>query len=113
MTSLDYLESISNGDMEFVKEMVTTFIDSTPDSLQKIKEALDLGDYVAVGNLAHRIKPSISFVGINILKGPVKEIELLGKQNGDEVLLKKKTLYFLNIMEEAISELKEKLDQMT
>lgn len=112
LTNLEYLKSVSNNDTGFIKEMLSTFITSTPDSLSEMKVALDKKDYQSVGRLAHKIKPSISFVGITSMKSLVKEVELLGKENGDPKILKKKSHELISTLEIAIEELQKKLVEL-
>jgi PAS domain S-box-containing protein len=112
ITSLEYLKSVSNNDTGFVKEMLNTFITSTPGSLSEMKVALDKKDYQSVGRIAHKIKPSISFVGISSMKSLVKEVEFLGKENGDPEILKKKSHELISTLEIAIKELQKKLKEL-
>jgi HPt (histidine-containing phosphotransfer) domain-containing protein len=112
LTNLNYLNTISNNDSKFVKEMVSTFINSIPSSIKKMENNLENKDLQTVGLIAHKIKPSISFMGIDSLKQTVLDIENMGKANKDYKDLKKLVSYFIKSLNTAIEELKEKLKEL-
>ncbi len=72
---LSYLIKISDNNHDFITEMVTSFIKQTPGDIKKIKLAAKLDDWDEVASLAHKIKPSITFMGIESLKSCVSDIQ--------------------------------------
>lgn len=59
-----YLETLSDGDPDFIKEFISTF-ESTADSLtKKMFEQLDSGDISGLGKTAHQLKPSAKMLGL-------------------------------------------------
>ena len=112
LTNLEYLASISNNDKGFMKEMLKTFVKSTPASISEMKKALSNKDYNVVGQIAHRIKPSITFMGINSLKLLVKEVELLGKAGEKPQEIEEKAQDLISNIEKAIIELKSELKKL-
>jgi HPt (histidine-containing phosphotransfer) domain-containing protein len=76
--NLDYLESISGGDQEFVKDMVQTFITNVPEELSKLKSLAASENWQQVGEDAHRFASSLLFLGLNALKKSANEIETMG-----------------------------------
>ena len=72
---LSKLKEMAKGDEQFVYKMVQLFIDKIPMSVAEIKVGFDSGDYDKVKAVAHRIKPSIDFMGIDSLKNEIIEIE--------------------------------------
>ncbi len=112
LTDLNHLNSISNNDSSFVKEMVTTFIEATPDSLAKMESHLEGKDLLSIGQIAHKIKPSLAFMGIESLKTTVLDIELLGKEGKDFEQLSKLVPSFISKVNNAIEELREKLKEL-
>ena len=105
LTNLGYLTSISNNDQSFINEMISTFISSTPDSLESMAKALAMGNLEQVGQIAHKIKPSLAFMGIDSLKDTVKQIEDLGKGGKDPDTLKEVLPSFIEEVHRAIKEL--------
>jgi PAS domain S-box-containing protein len=72
---LTYLRTVCNNDESFLKEMITTFRNSTPELLDQMESALSQDDIITVSKIAHKIKPSISFMGIQSALQGVSEIE--------------------------------------
>jgi len=109
LTNLGYLTSMSNNNKSFIHEMISTFISSTPASLDNMEKALEGGDLEKVGQIAHKIKPSLTFMGIDSLKDAVKEIELVGKEGRDREKLKIAVPEFISRLTMAIQELEERV----
>lgn len=80
ITDLTYLENVSGGDEGFIREMVNTFLENTPHALAEIKEESEAGRWQEVARVAHRIKPSVTFMGIHSLKPVIKRLELFGEE---------------------------------
>jgi|LGOV01.1.fsa_nt_gb HPt (histidine-containing phosphotransfer) domain-containing protein len=77
--NLSQLESLADGDNEFILEIVSTFLEHAPIQVQDIKNAFDISDYNTLGQMAHKIKPSIDLMGIESLTSDIRLIEKYGK----------------------------------
>jgi HPt (histidine-containing phosphotransfer) domain-containing protein len=82
-TDLTYLRSVSKGNTAFEQKMLNTFIQQTGAEIQKLKHALAVGDWSSMHLIAHKMKPSMQFVGLNLLHSDVHELEMLAKQGTD------------------------------
>lgn len=60
--SLDYLETISGGNQEFLVDCLRTFISSVSDKMNELKVAVGSNDNTAIGAIAHNIKPSFEML---------------------------------------------------
>jgi HPt (histidine-containing phosphotransfer) domain-containing protein len=76
---LTQLENLSGGNQEFIDEIIGTFIEHTPQHLQELLDYYQAKNYVQMGELAHKIKPSIDLFGVAILAQPIRDIEQMGK----------------------------------
>ena len=76
--SLDYLNSISGGDKDFIKDMVQTFLSNVPEELQKMRQLVEKKEWVSVGSEAHRFASNLVFFELNKLRDIAVEIEILG-----------------------------------
>lgn len=65
---LSYLKKVSNDNQEFIDEMVQTFVQTIPHSLDQLEAALRQSDWLKVSRLVHQIKPSLALMGIHALK---------------------------------------------
>ncbi len=72
---LSYLQDISNGSNKFMIEMIDIFLKHTPGYFEEIRLAIQEKDWATVANVAHKIGPSISFMGIDAAKDNIIEIE--------------------------------------
>lgn len=80
LIDLSYLENISAGDDLFITEMINTFLNNTPVAITEMKEFGRTKDWSNVARVAHRIKPSATFMGIKALKPILQRIELFGEE---------------------------------
>ncbi len=81
LTDLTYLNNVCNGDKVFMREMVETFISNTPSAINEMQKWVDKAEWVKIGQTAHRIKPSIAFMGLESLKPTIQKLETYGKEN--------------------------------
>ncbi len=75
---LTYLKSLPGANDEFVKEMIDIFIEDTPKELDKIAKAIGDQDFAAIKRIAHKLKTSVSFMGLNQIVPLLKEMEAKG-----------------------------------
>lgn len=80
---LDYIYTISDNDRDFIKEMLTTFVKITPESIDAINNALETKNWKEMARLAHKIKPSILLLGIDEFSNLIREIEKISKNEID------------------------------
>ncbi len=80
---LSYLRAVSNGNENFVLDMVTTMKESLPKSIVEIQEALRKNDYSRLSKALHKIGPSLPMMGLDELKIELVNIEDDVKNNRD------------------------------
>lgn len=74
---------ISRGNEAFISKMLRMFVEQIPVFVGEMIQKLEEGELVAVGEIAHRIKPTIDNMGIVSSKTIIREIEKMGKANED------------------------------
>lgn len=74
--NLEILSDLSNGNQDFIIDMINTFRKTIPSSLESLILGLEQKDYQTIKNVAHQIKPSIDIMGIDKIKKLVKNLEL-------------------------------------
>lgn len=84
---LSYLQEITGGDSEIMAEMVDLFLTETPKHLKNLKVLLANEQWVELGAEAHKLKPTLSYVGLTELNEKAQKIEYNGKkqENLDQV----------------------------
>ncbi|WP_226389131.1 response regulator [Penaeicola halotolerans] len=73
--NLDYLKEISEGDVGLQIQMIETFIKNTPGNLSELEAAHKASDQAKCGAIVHKIKPTLAFMGINMIKDEVVRYE--------------------------------------
>ena len=82
--NLSYLESISSGNKEFVKEMVNLFLSENPEEIKSLENAITEKNHKSIKTIAHKLRSTIPFMGLDkIIEKDVAEIEKLAANNAD------------------------------
>lgn len=76
---LSYLQSVSNNDKQFISEMIITFLESMPKSIDDIHRHVKHKDWEALSKAIHKIKPSLTMMGMLSLKNAAVELEQMCK----------------------------------
>jgi len=71
---LDKIKEISGGDDSFVKEMVELFLKDVDSNMKSFNDMLEQNDMDGIAKLAHKIKPSIDLLGIEIIQEDIREL---------------------------------------
>ena len=75
---LSYLEELALGSKEFKIEMIESFVNTTPESISKMKDSIITKDWKTLGGIAHKMKTSFSFVGMENMVQLSKSLQDLG-----------------------------------
>lgn len=77
------IKTISRGNEGFINKMLKMFVEQIPVFVNEMLEKHSVGELITVGEIAHRIKPTIDNMGIVSSKTIIREIEKMGKANED------------------------------
>jgi HPt (histidine-containing phosphotransfer) domain-containing protein len=80
---LSYLEEITGGDQEMIIEMLDLFISDIPEHLKKIKGFYDEKNLIDMGKEAHKVKPTLQYVGFFDMFELIKQLEAYGREEND------------------------------
>lgn len=72
---LAFLNKISGGDKDFIKEMVRTFKEMVPEFITNSRQFLDEQNFEQLSREAHKFIPGVSFLGIKHLEKDLALIE--------------------------------------
>jgi CheY-like chemotaxis protein len=102
---LSFLAKVSGNDDVFVRDVVSSFLQSTPPLLVGINEGLKENNTKKLAQYIHKIKPSLTMIGLGKTKelADYLEAELAGNQLSD--YLKQGIDKFSEQVNEAVSEL--------
>lgn len=79
----DHLYSLSRGNNAFIKDIVQLFLDQNPLELSEIEKAIDQQNYASISSIAHKMKTSVGFIGIEQLLAPLNKLEKLAISQGN------------------------------
>ena len=75
LVDLTKLKETTNSDEAFMSKMIQLFIQDTPVQVDELEAALQSGNWDLIGQIAHKIKPSIDYLAIQELQDDVRQIE--------------------------------------
>lgn len=78
------LDQTYQNDLEYAYDMFTIFSDIIEDEITLLKHHLKMNDYESLRNLAHKIKPTFSMVGLTHYSDLMGEIETNANDNKTE-----------------------------
>ena len=85
---LSYLELMSDGDPDMKLTMVEMLIEELPVELAKMKTHLENLEWDQLGDVSHKMKSTLAFVGNDSLTNANKDIELIAKSGGSPEISK-------------------------
>jgi len=74
------VQSVSGGDENFIKKMVSLFIETVPQNMQDLKNALQEENWDQVGKTAHKLKSTIDSMGIKSIRQEIRTVEANARQ---------------------------------
>jgi HPt (histidine-containing phosphotransfer) domain-containing protein len=80
---LEYIRTFSDGDEDFVREMVELFSEKIPAEVKELNVAVTEKNWERAYKATHDLKSSTSFVGMEYLRKDVLELERCTKFTQD------------------------------
>jgi len=108
LTDLSYLQEISGGSVELMKEMIEIFINETPIMLETLEKSVKEKDWKTFREIAHKIKPSITYAGITSAEALIEKIHADARDQKNLEEIPKILPEFAAICRAAVNELTEK-----
>src|ERR1041385_3239773 len=84
---LSYLREIAEGNKEFMRKMIKAYLSQTPVMLEYMSKSINGKKWKDLRGIAHKMKPSLDFVGIHSIKQTVKDIEKFSQEESHLELL--------------------------
>jgi PAS domain S-box-containing protein len=113
--SLDYerLLDLYGDDKEYAADMFQTFLTEVLPDFQAIDGFIKQQNWEQVGNIVHKLKPTLGMVGLTDLESQMQQIEKKAKENIETDTLPVIWNEFWQILEKSIPLLKEELKKLT
>jgi hypothetical protein len=77
---LSYLREIAEGNNDFIRKMIRAYLAQTPVMLEDMSRSISGKKWKDLRGIAHKMKPSLDFVGIHSIKQTVKDIEKFSQE---------------------------------
>jgi PAS domain S-box-containing protein len=104
---LTYLRTTLNNNKEFIDDLINTFLTSMPKSLSEIRSFSAAEDWERVSKAIHKIKPSLTMMGLQPLGLKVVEIEEKIKEGSSGHNLSAEIASLTDNMEQALESLRQ------
>jgi len=88
--NMDYLEDLSGGNTQLIKEILELFVKQTPHDMELLGSHITQGNWEKAYKQAHHVKPTLAYVGANGLRAELQEIETLAKNRENPDLIAEK-----------------------
>ena len=80
--NLSKVYALSDNDQDFVKDVLTLFVSEVPEDIAQIKEGIKKKDHKHAYAYAHKIKPTLDLLGLNVAFEEILQIEAWTKAEG-------------------------------
>lgn len=104
--NLSKVHEISDNDVDFAKQIAVLFIEEVPIEVKKIKEGLKEKNHKKVYYSAHKIKPTLDLLGMDIAYQDILLIEEWTRAEGKKKEIKEVVKSLKKCVKNTIKELK-------
>ena len=108
--NLSKVYALSDNDPEFVNEILNLFVTEVPEDLKQIKEGIKKKDHKHAYAYAHKIKPTLDLLGLNVAFEEILQIEAWTKAEGKKKEIKETFKSVKTQVSDAIKEIKKDFD---
>ena len=98
--------ALSDNDPEFVSEIINLFVTEVPADLEQVKNGIEAKDFKLAYSYAHKIKPSLDLMGLNVAYDEILQIEAWSKTEGKKKEIKETYKSIAHQVEKAVKEIK-------
>lgn len=85
VVDMDYLKRVAVDEPQFIQEMISIFLQRTPEALETMRNSISAKDMETVWKTAHRMKPTFSYMGMKNTSALAADLEKLCKNSPDEI----------------------------
>lgn len=112
VTSLSYLEEVTGGEAEVIKEFIQMFFDQLPEFKDGLRDHLNNEKWKELGELAHKAKASVMTFGMDELGMRLKNLQLKTQQLAEIETYEEHVVEFEELIAKAEQELQADLNNL-
>lgn len=106
VTNLNYLNEISKGDANFIKEMISIFLTESPQEITNLEKAITETNFEKIRAISHHMKSTVPFIGLDLLIGQeLAQIENLSIEKKDIQTISTHFIKVKSVFQQAVQEL--------
>jgi HPt (histidine-containing phosphotransfer) domain-containing protein len=98
---------MSNNNQKFIDEMLVAFLTSIPKGIEEINSFAESQEWDALARAVHKLKPSLTLMGLHSAKEQALLLEELAKQGKNPAVIKSHTKELSAKLNQALIELRE------
>lgn len=103
---LSLIDKMCRGNKDKVVKMVNIFIHEISQSTQEINTAYSKEDYLKLKKIIHKVKPTLTYFGIEKLQKELHQIEILLSNGFEKSKLEPLIINFTNLTIKVIEKMK-------
>jgi CheY-like chemotaxis protein/two-component sensor histidine kinase len=103
---LAYLQKMSNNNQKFIDEMLAAFLKSIPKSIDEIKSHTEAKEWILLARSVHKLKPSLTLMGLHTAKEQALLLEDLAKQGKNISVIRSHSKGLCENLSQALIELR-------
>ncbi|RYJ41761.1 Hpt domain-containing protein [Flavobacterium beibuense] len=104
--NLSKVYAISDNDVDFARQIMVLFTEEVPPEIKNIRQGLKEKDYERVYHAAHKIKPTLDMLGMDLAYEDVLSIETWSRSEGKKKEIKEVYKSLKERIDHALKEIK-------
>lgn len=93
MVSLEMLEEMSNGDKDFIREMINIYQEDTPVYMKELEIAVSNDNWDEISKVAHKMKSSTRVLGAEVLVTSLSKLEAIAQEENKAEVAKTEFIF--------------------
>lgn len=105
IVNLDFLIRSMKGKKEVIRDTIDIFLQQAPEDLSAINEAVSNTDFLSIRKSSHKMKSTVSLMGISVMANILEEMEILSTASKEIERIKTLNHSLKILSEQAIQEI--------
>lgn len=113
LISLNYINILSDGDQDFVVDMLQTFLDNIEEDVERLKACLDKDDNNELREISHKLKGSTQILEAEEVVSLLKSIEISCVDETQVIDKNKEIKKALELIDKMVVEVKSEIQKLS
>ena len=99
------VRELADNDEEFIAALAAAFLEEVPEDIERLKKAVETGDYSEAYQAAHKMKPTIDLFELGVLETLI-EVQDWGKFEKKDLDVTSQLAIVIAAVEQTVAEIK-------